>query len=119
MKKRVSKKLNFQSKIITGDVVKTLSKIPTNLKFEVVIADPPYNIGKDFGNNDDNMNINKYVSWSKKWLDHCFRLLADSGLIYVYGFHEVLARIAVEYPINEQRWLAWHYTNKIFNKHKK
>ena len=45
----------FQSRIITGDVVKTLKKQSFELKFDVVNADPPYNIGKDFGNNDDNM----------------------------------------------------------------
>lgn len=102
----------FYSRIVTGDVVKTLKKQSFELKFDVVIADPPYNIGKDFGNNNDNMPIDSYVKWCKQWLEQCFRLLEDDGLIYMYGFHEVLARIAVQYPIDEQRWLAWHYTNK-------
>ena len=102
----------FRPQIITGDVLKVLKKQPVDLKFDVVIADPPYNIGKDFGNNNDNMPIGEYVAWCNEWIAECFRLLADNGLVYVYGFHEVLARIAVEYPIDEQRWLAWHYTNK-------
>ena len=102
----------FKSRIITGDVLKTLKNQPFDLKFDVVIADPPYNIGKDFGTTEDKMPITEYVPWCNQWLGQCFRLLADNGLVYVYGFHEVLARIAVEYPIEEQRWLAWHYTNK-------
>ncbi len=102
----------FCSRIITGDVLRALKKQPRHLKFDVVIADPPYNIGKDFGNNDDRMLIGDYVDWCTEWIAECFRLLADDGLVYVYGFHEILARIAVKYPINEQRWLAWHYTNK-------
>ena len=102
----------LQSRIITGDVLETLKTLPRNLKFDVVIADPPYNIGKDFGNNTDNIPIGEYVDWSGQWLEQCFRLLADNGLVYVYGFHEVLARFAVKYPMEEQRWLAWHYTNK-------
>jgi len=113
MKKRISKKNNFKSKIITGDVIKILTKIPNKLKFELIIADPPYNIGKNFGNNSDNIDIKKYVNWSKKWIGQCFRLLAKNGIIYIYGFHEILSRISVEFPVNEQRWLAWHYTNKI------
>ena len=113
MKKKNSKKMNFQSRIITGDVIKTLKKLPIKLKFDVVIADPPYNIGKNFGNNNDNMHIKKYVNWSKQWIEQCFRLLANNGIVYIYGFHEILARIAVEYSIEEQRWLAWHYTNKM------
>ena len=113
MKKKNSKKQNFQSRIITGDVIKTLKKIPNKTKFDVVIADPPYNIGKNFGNNNDKMHIKKYTNWSKRWIDQCFRLLANDGVIYIYGFHEILARISVEYSIEEQRWLAWHYTNKV------
>lgn len=102
----------FQSRIINGDVVKALARLPSDMKFDVIIADPPYNIGKDFGNNRDSMPLDEYVEWSQTWLEHCFRLLARNGLIYVYGFHEVLARVAVHYPMDEQRWLAWHYTNK-------
>jgi len=107
------------SRIITGDVLQVLRAQPANLKFDVIIADPPYNIGKDFGNatgdgdnRDDDMPIDDYVAWCEAWLAECFRLLADDGLIYVYGFAEVLARVAVKFPIDEQRWLAWHYTNK-------
>ncbi|MBM5781806.1 MAG: site-specific DNA-methyltransferase [Pelagibacterales bacterium] len=102
----------FQSKIINGDVTETLKTVNKNLKFDVIIADPPYNIGKNFGNNNDYMELGKYVEWSKEWLDLCFDLLAENGLIYVYGFPEILARIAVQYPIENQRILAWHYTNK-------
>lgn len=100
------------SRIITGDVLKVLRAQSGDIKFDVVIADPPYNIGKDFGNNGDDMPIGDYVAWCQAWLAECFRLLADDGLVYVYGFHEVLARVAVQFPLDEQRWLAWHYTNK-------
>ncbi len=110
------KKMNhppaFKSELICGDVLQILSKHPDCYKFDVIIADPPYNIGKDFGNNSDKMPLDEYVAWSHQWLSRCFELLADNGIIYVYGFHEILARIAVNYPIDAQRWLAWHYTNK-------
>lgn len=101
-----------ESKILNGDVITCLEKIDKCNKFDVIIIDPPYNIGKDFGNNFDFMEINKYIQWSKKWLSLCFDVLADNGLIYVYGIPEILARFAVEYPINKQRLLVWHYTNK-------
>ena len=35
---------------IAGDIIKILKKLDKNNKFDLVIADPPYNIGKDFGN---------------------------------------------------------------------
>lgn len=105
-------KSNLKSKILIGDVLDILPDLPISKKFDVVIADPPYNIGKDFGTSSDNMPLAEYIEWSKKWLNHCFNLLKDHGLIYIYGFTEVLAHIACQYPIENQRWLVWHYTNK-------
>ena len=87
MKKKISKNKNFQSRIVVGDAIKILKKIPNKFKFDVVIADPPYNIGKDFGNNNDKMDIKKYTNWSKRWIEQCFRLLADDGVIYIYGYY--------------------------------
>ncbi len=101
-----------QSRIILGDVLDVLDSLGTQAKFDVVIADPPYNIGKNFGNNDDQMELADYVAWSQQWLDRCFDVLEDHGLIYVYGFPEILSHLAVKFPVGEQRWLVWHYTNK-------
>lgn len=108
----IALKSEFQSKIVCGDVIKTLKELDKSIKFDVIIIDPPYNIGKDFGINKDTLNIKDYISWTKEWLDLCFNFLSNNGLIYVYGLPEILARIAVEYPIEKQRILAWHYTNK-------
>ena len=32
--------------------------------------------------------------------------------MYIYGYPEILAHVAVHYPPDQQRWLVWHYTNK-------
>lgn len=81
-------------------------------KFDIVIADPPYNIGKDFGNESDKMDMEDYLAWTDKWVGKCLDIITDNGVIYIYGFPEILARVASRYPVDEQRWLAWHYTNK-------
>ena len=98
--------------VVNGDVIDVLKRLNVEASFDVVIADPPYNIGKDFGNNKTKFDIDEYVLWMLKWLDLCFDRLKDNGLLYVYGFPEVIARIASKYPIERQRILAWHYTNK-------
>ena len=102
----------MENKLICGDVIESIRGLPNSDKFDLVIADPPYNIGKDFGNTKDNMSIEDYLIWSKNWIDECFNVLKDDGIIYVYGFSEILARISSLYPIENQRWLVWHYTNK-------
>ncbi|MBF2735625.1 MAG: site-specific DNA-methyltransferase [Betaproteobacteria bacterium AqS2] len=76
------------------------------------MADPPYNIGKDFGVVKDRLPLGRYLEWTQAWLGECRRLLAADGVIYVYGYPEILARVAARYPVEEQRWLVWHYTNK-------
>lgn len=103
----ISKTLN---KIYLEDCVSYLKR--TDQKFSLVIADPPYNIGKDFGNSSDEREINEYIDWCKEWIDLCLDKLTDNGIIYIYGFAEILCHVAVKYPINKQRWLVWHYTNK-------
>lgn len=78
---------------------------------DLIIADPPYNIGKDFGNDSDRRTTEEYVAWSKEWIEECFRVLKPEGTMYIYGFSEILAHLSVEIKY-EKRWLIWHYTNK-------
>ena len=107
------KENTFTNTIIVGDTTKVLPQLISQQKYyQIIIADPPYNIGKDFGNNSVSMPIDDYVDWAESWIKDCLRLLTDDGLLYVYGLPEIIARISVRFPIHEQRWLAWHYTNK-------
>ena len=98
------------NKIILNDAVEELRKLPDE-SCDIIIIDPPYNIGKDFGNNIDKREMNEYVRWSKSWIDESIRILKPAGTIFIYGFSEILAHLSVEIPINK-RWLIWHYTNK-------
>lgn len=107
--KRVEKKLPL-NKIILGDAVQELKKLPSE-SCDVIIIDPPYNIGKDFGNNIDKREIGEYIAWCKSWINESVRILKPSGTMFIYGFSEILAYLSVEVPI-QKRWLIWHYTNK-------
>ncbi len=99
-------------RIACGDVVTTLQTLHPDTFFDVVIADPPYNIGKDFGITSDDLPMPKYVDWTLDWLDICLKRLTPNGVLYLYGFPEILAHIAVKLPIERQHWIVWHYTNK-------
>jgi len=98
------------NKIILGDALAELKKLPDE-SCDVVIVDPPYNIGKDFGNNTDKRELKEYVAWCKEWINECIRAMKPNGTMFIYGFSEILAYLSVEIPINK-RWLIWHYTNK-------
>lgn len=74
---------NDHSIVILGNCVEELKKIEDNT-INLIFADPPYNIGKDFGNNKDKWkNTENYITWCKTWIDECFRVLKDDGTFYV------------------------------------
>ena len=50
------------------DVLDGMHKIDDE-SVDIVLIDPPYNIGKDFGNNKDNMKLEDYIEWSKLWMN--------------------------------------------------
>ena len=99
--------------IITGDAIQELKKIDM-CSVDVVIADPPYNLGKDYGNNHDIKGFEDYLSFSREWLNQAHRILKRTGTIYVFmGFrfisylYDILDR---ELQMHFNSWIVWHYT---------
>ncbi len=70
--------------IIWGDAIEALSaEIPDN-SIDLIFADPPYNIGKDFNGKKDKWESNEdYLRWSYQWLDLCVKKLKSNGSFYV------------------------------------
>jgi site-specific DNA-methyltransferase (adenine-specific) len=98
--------------IIHGDCLLELKKIESETA-QIIICDPPYNIGKNFGNNKYKMNIKEYLEWCDVWIDECVRILKKDGTMFIYGFSETLAEISSNIQIDlNKKWLVWHYTNK-------
>jgi site-specific DNA-methyltransferase (adenine-specific) len=96
--------------VYNEDCVQGLKKIPDDT-VQIIIADCPYNIGKDFQNDSDRQTLENYLSWCDEWITECLRVLKPNGTMYIYGFSEILAFIRVRMKCNV-RWLVWHYTNK-------
>jgi len=92
------------------DCIQELKKMEKET-VDVIICDPPYNIGKDFGNDSDKQNMDDYLKWCDEWIKECIRVLKPAGTLYIYGFSEILAFIRVRININV-RWIIWHYLNK-------
>ncbi len=70
------------SMVILGDSISVLKKIKSN-SVQLIFADAPYNIGKNFGNNIDKWpSSNEYIDWCKTWIDECMRVLSNTGTMY-------------------------------------
>ena len=101
-----------ENTIINEDCIEGMKKLSDN-SVDLIICDPPYNIGKDFGNNSDKQPMEDYLNWCNEWITECFRIIKPKGSIFIYGFSEILAFIRVRIDLSYQvRWLVWHYTNK-------
>ena len=106
------KEESTREEIIHGDTLHVLPTLEDN-SAQIIIADPPYNIGKDFGNDSDKQPMEEYLTWSEKWIKECLRVLKPNGTMFIYGFSEILALILSKVPHNiHRRWIIWHYTNK-------
>ena len=97
--------------IFKEDCITGMKKLG-NESADIIICDPPYNIGKDFGNNSDKQDMDTYLKWCDEWISECIRIVKPNGTLYIYGFSEILAFIRVRININV-RWIIWHYTNKV------
>lgn len=103
---------NNLNMIISCDCIEGMKTLKDE-SVDMIIADPPYNIGKDFGNNSDKQKMEDYLNWCDVWMSECFRILKPKGTFFIYGFSEILAFIRVRIDLSYNvRWLVWHYTNK-------
>lgn len=104
--------VHLRQEVIHGDTIQILPTLENN-SAQIIIADPPYNIGKDFGNDSDKQPIGDYLIWCELWIKECLRILKPNGTMFIYGFSEILALILSKVPYHiHRRWLIWHYTNK-------
>ena len=98
--------------VLEGDTLQILPTLEAN-SAQIIIVDPPYNIGKDFGNDSDKQPMEEYLTWCEKWIKECVRILKPNGTMFIYGFSEILALILSRIPHTvHRRWIIWHYTNK-------
>jgi site-specific DNA-methyltransferase (adenine-specific) len=73
------------NKTICQDVNEACEMLPDKF-IDLMIADPPYNLTKTFGNLSFRMrSYNKYVEYIDNWLSGMVRLLKDDASIYVCG----------------------------------
>jgi site-specific DNA-methyltransferase (adenine-specific) len=74
---------NEQHKIIHGDALEALKTLPAN-SVDLIFADPPYNIGKNFNGFIEKWKTEEaYLEWCYEWLDLCIQKLKPNGSFYV------------------------------------
>ena len=117
--------LDFKNKLINGDSLQELKKIPDET-FDLIFADPPYNLqlkseltrpdrSKVSAVNDkwDQFeNFKKYDDFTYSWLSECKRILKKDGAIWVIGSYHNIFRVGTAI----QNLGFWILNDVIWNK---
>jgi len=88
------------------DGMKQINSCSINL----ILTDPPYNIGKEFDN--DNLSMGDYLDWCKEWIPELNRVLKWGGAIFITLGWKYVAE--VKNIFNNQKelrlknWIIWY-----------
>jgi len=67
-----------------GDAIEALAVEIPNRSVDLIFADPPYNIGKNFNGRKDRWpSVEAYLAWCYQWLELCIAKLKPTGSLYV------------------------------------
>ncbi|MDR1471867.1 MAG: site-specific DNA-methyltransferase [Synergistaceae bacterium] len=105
--------------IILGDCLDVLGNMKSET-VDLIATDPPYNLSKDYGNNNDNLKHDEYLSFSRKWLNEAKRVLKPTGTIYLFmgvryiSYIYAILEKDLEFIFNS--WITWNYTQGIGKK---
>jgi site-specific DNA-methyltransferase (adenine-specific)/modification methylase len=116
---------NFKNKIINGDCLVELKKIPDKT-FDLVFADPPYNLQlKNKLTRPDSSEVNavddkwdqfesfeKYDEFTISWLKECKRILKKNGALWVIGSYHNIFRLGTAI----QNLGFWILNDVVWNK---
>lgn len=96
-------------KIICGDAFEVLKTLPEQT-FDLLFADPPYNLTKKFGKEEFKRSTSdEYEEWLESWIRLCVLLLKKTASIYICGDWRSAAaiqRVGSKY-FNLQNRITW------------
>ena len=98
--------------VAQGDTLNILENLVEDGSVKVVFADPPYNLGKMFGDFQDKWPSDKaYAEWCYQWLEICLRKLSDEGSLYVMSSTQAMPYLDLwlRDRCSIRSRIIWHY----------
>jgi site-specific DNA-methyltransferase (adenine-specific) len=120
-------------KIVNDDVLKVLKNMESDC-IDLIVTDPPYklempkNCGvdkllKNKGINRvdedwDKFSLNEYIDWCEKWIMESFRVLKDTGSMFIFGSYHNIGLI--NYILQKNKLMiindiCWYKRNAVPN----
>lgn len=77
--------VDMSDAVVNADIMNTIDCVEDE-SMNLIIIDPPYNLKKDFGNNDFNvMKDDEYEAYLRSWLPKVCSKLTKDGSLYICG----------------------------------
>jgi adenine-specific DNA-methyltransferase len=96
--------------ILRGDALDNLNRMDSE-SVDLVFADPPYNIGKDFDGLKENWTESDYLGWAFRWISECHRVLKPCGTFYLMNSTENMPHFDLKcrafFTVKSR--IVWHY----------
>ena len=124
-----SKVLEYQNIFYDDGQIKLLNNDFLNLdltdikgQVNLIITSPPYNVGIEYGNINDNLTYDEYLDFTKKYLNRFHYILADDGRVCLNipldknkgGLHSIysdVVKIAQSVGLRYQSTIVWNEQN--------
>ncbi len=95
--------------LFSGDCMNVLPQLQEGIA-DTVFADPPFNIGKEYGSNtNDQQPDERYLEWCQQWLAECIRVLKPGGALFVYNlpkWNVPLGYYLMQQGMEFRHWIA-------------
>ncbi|PIU51997.1 hypothetical protein COS91_01545 [Candidatus Desantisbacteria bacterium CG07_land_8_20_14_0_80_39_15] len=97
--------------IYNEDCLEAMKRM-SDKSIDLVLADPPYNVGQNFAN--DNLGKKEYLCFMQNWIAEAYRLLKDGGAFYM--FHYFIGMWDIKPILDNFEWefinlIIWAYPN--------
>ena len=73
----------YINNIFNEDCIAGIAKIPDG-SIDLVCVDPPYSLGKDYGNNSDKQTPEEYLEWTYNWIDAVIPKMKPNASFYIF-----------------------------------
>lgn len=72
----------MDANLIHADCLKALPGL-LNSSVDLVFADPPFNLKKEYGDTSDDRPRSDYIDWCRQWMTELHRVLKPTGSLYI------------------------------------
>lgn len=99
--------------ILRQDCIEGMKALPAG-SIDLGFADPPFNIGYTYDEYDDRLDVDRYLGWSRDWMEQVHRVLKPDGTFWLAIGDEYAAELKVlltrELQFICRSWVIWYYT---------